>query len=341
MVRSGEEAAEAAPLVDSFGRIARDLRVSITDRCNFRCVYCMDEEMEFVPREQLLRYEEVARLAAIFVGRLGIESIRLTGGEPTVRRDLDRLVGMLAGLQTWSGSPVELSLTTNGARLDRLAAPLRRAGLARLNISLDTLRRDRFEALTRRDELDAVLAGIDAAVEAGFSPVKLNCVVMRGRNDDELVDLARFGREQGVQVRFIEYMPLDAEGTWTADQVVSAREILTVIGEQFPLEPVGHGSEPAARFRYLDGGGEIGVIPSVTAPFCSDCDRVRLTAEGNFRTCLFSIDEVDLRHPLRSGASDADLAELARAAVADKWAGHKIGRVDFLRPRRSMSQIGG
>lgn len=329
-------------LTDSFGRTVRDLRISITDRCNFRCVYCMPAEgLQFVPRSELLTYEEIERLARLFVNCLGVEAIRLTGGEPTVRADLPRLVEMLSRLRTAEGSQVDLSLTTNGATLTRLARPLRRAGLRRVNVSLDSLRRDRFAAITRRDMLPQVLAGIDAAVETGLSPVKVNAVVVRNANEDELVDFATFGRERGVQPRFIEYMPLDADGTWTLEQVVGVDEIVAAIGAVYPLEEVEHGPEPAARWRYLDGKGEFGVIASVTKPFCADCDRVRMTAEGAFATCLFAVDDFDLRTPLRSGASDEELAELIAGAVRAKWAGHRIGKVDFVRPRRSMSQIGG
>jgi cyclic pyranopterin phosphate synthase len=300
-----------------------------------------EEGMQFVPREEILSFEEIARLARLFVEDLGIESIRLTGGEPTVRRDLHRLITMLASLRTRSGERVEISLTTNGSSLSRHAELLREAGLTRVNVSLDSLRADRFLAITRRDALDDVLAGIDAAVTAGLAPVKVNVVVVRGQNDDEVLDFAAFGRDRGVQIRFIEYMPLDASGAWTLDQVVSADEIVRAIGERFPLEPVVHGSEPASRWRYIDGTGEVGVIPSVTKPFCADCDRVRLTAEGKFLTCLFAIDDLDLRGPMRAGATDAYLAQLLEEAVYGKWAGHRIGKVDFVRPTRSMSQIGG
>jgi len=210
-----------------------------------------------------------------------------------------------------------------------------------VNISLNSLRPERFAAITRRDALDKVLDGIDAALEVGFSPVKVNVVVVRGLNDDELIDFAAFGRERGVQPRFIEFMPLDADGTWTMDQVVSSDEIVASIGAVYPLEEVPHGPEPASRLRYADGKGEIGVIASVTKPFCADCDRVRMTAEGQFRTCLFSTDEIDLRRPLRNGASDDELIDLLAQAVGDKWAGHRIGQVNFIRPKRSMSQIGG
>ncbi len=314
----------------------------MTDRCNFRCVYCMPEEgMKWVPRDEILTFEEIQRVARLFVEHLGVESIRLTGGEPTVRADLSKLVAMLAELRTPEGQPVDLALTTNGALLTRLASPLKNAGLQRINVSLDSLRADRFAAMTRRDSLDAVLAGIQEAVNVGLEPVKVNVVAVRGWNEDEIVDFATFGREAGVQPRFIEFMPLDADGTWTMDKVVPADEIVAAIHAVYPLEKVTQGAEPASRWRYADGAGEIGVIPSVTKPFCGDCDRVRLTAEGSFQTCLFAQDDYDFRTPLRSGASDVQLAELAARAVGVKWAGHRIGKVDFVRPRRSMSQIGG
>lgn len=338
----------SAPLTDSFGRVHRDLRISVTDRCNFRCSYCMPAEgMEWLPRSELLTFEEIQRVARVCVERLGVDSIRLTGGEPTVRAHLPVLVGKLAGLRTPDGPggepgrPVDLALTTNAATFRSLAGELAAAGLRRVNISLDTLRRDRFVELTRRDELPRVLDGIDAALEAGLDPVKVNVVVMRGVNDDEIVDLATFGRDRGVTVRFIEWMPLDADQQWRADAVVSQDEILAAIAAVFPVEPIVRGSEPAERFAYVDGRGEVGVIPSVTRPFCASCDRVRLTAEGQLRSCLFAVDEVDLRALLRGGASDAELDDAVRRCVAAKWAGHMIGQVTFVRPRRSMSQIGG
>jgi cyclic pyranopterin phosphate synthase len=324
-------------LVDPFGRVIRDLRISVTDRCNFRCTYCMPAEgLEWLPRSEVLSFEEIHRVSRIFVERFGVEGIRLTGGEPTVRANLPRLISQLSGLG------VDLAMTTNGATLRNNAEELRSAGLRRINISLDTLHVDRFEQMTRRNELANVLAGIDAAVTAGFSPVKINTVIERGVNDDEIVDLARFGRERGVEVRFIEFMPLDATGHWANDRVVGQDEIVERISEVFPLEqmPV-RGAAPADRWRYLDGAGTVGVIPSVTKPFCGDCDRVRLTAEGQFRTCLFATDEFDLREIMRSGGDDDALAERIIAAVGTKWAGHQINRVDFIRPNRSMSQIGG
>jgi cyclic pyranopterin phosphate synthase len=332
----------AVPLVDGFGRVHRDLRISVTDRCNFRCTYCMPAEgMQWLPRDQVLSFEEIERVARVCVEHFGVDSVRLTGGEPTVRAHLPVLVGKLAALVTPDGSPLELALTTNGATFRHVAHDLAAAGLRRVNVSLDTLRRDRFVELTRRDELAAVLDGIDAAVEAGLHPVKVNAVVMRGVNDDEVVELAAFGRERGVVVRFIEWMPLDAEERWREDAVVSQAEIVAAIDAVFPVEPLRRGSEPAERFAYRDGGGEVGVIPSVTRAFCATCDRIRLTADGQLRSCLFATDEVDLRALLRSGATDAELAEAIAACVAAKGPGHMIGQALFVRPRRSMSQIGG
>jgi cyclic pyranopterin phosphate synthase len=327
------------PLIDPYARRVKDLRVSITDRCNFRCAYCMPEEgMQWLPRDELLTYEEIARVARVCVEHFGFEAIRVTGGEPLVRAHVTRLVQLLAPLGA------DLAMTTNGVKLPELAHDLRAAGLTRINVSLDTLRRDRFLALTKRDELDRVLAGIAAAQGAGLDPVKINAVVMRGVNDDEVVDLARFGRDRGVGVRFIEFMPLDAQGEWSNDKVVGAEEILDRINAVFPLERDHHAHvEPAERYRYLDGIGDVGVIASVTEPFCENCDRVRLTAEGQFRTCLFALEETDLRAVLRSDSPDLDerLAVAIAHAVGTKWAGHRIGQVDFVRPGRSMSQIGG
>jgi cyclic pyranopterin phosphate synthase len=330
-------AAEPTSLVDGFGRVHRDLRISVTDRCNFRCTYCMPAEgLDWMAREDLLTYEELTRVARVCVERFGFDGIRLTGGEPTVRANLPVLIEQLSSLG------VDLSLTTNGTTLTNLAPTLVSAGLERINISLDSLQRERFEQITRRDELDKVLEGIDAAVDAGLAPVKINCVVMRGVNDDEVVDFARFGRERGVTVRFIEFMPLDAQGEWTNEQVVTKAEIVAAIGDVFPLEPVAEReSDPAARWRYVDGGGEFGVIPSVTEAFCESCDRVRLTADGMLRHCLFATRELDLRTLLRGGATDDDLAAAITAEVGAKWAGHQINQVHFIRPSRSMSQIGG
>ena len=324
------------PLIDGFGRRHRDLRISVTDRCNFRCGYCMPAEgLEWLPRSELLTFEEIERVARLLVDRHGVDSIRLTGGEPTVRANLAELVRRLAALG------VDLALTTNGATLPMLARPLAEAGLRRINVSLDSLRVDRFAELTLRDDLPRVLDGIDAALEAGLDPVKVNAVVIRDVNDDELVDFARFGRDRGVFVRFIEFMPLDADQAWSDVAVVGLDEIVARVSEVFPLEPVARTSAPASRFRYVDGGGEIGVVASVTRSFCDSCDRIRLTADGQFRNCLFAVDEHDLRGLLRSGASDDQLSDLVERAVGAKWAGHGIGKVEFIRPARSMSQIGG
>jgi cyclic pyranopterin phosphate synthase len=324
-------------LVDPFGRTIGDLRISVTDRCNFRCTYCMPEEgMQWLPRSEVLTFEEIERLATIFVERYGVSGIRLTGGEPTVRAHLPVLVAKLARLG------VDVAMTTNGSALRRQAHGLREAGLRRVNISLDTLDRSKFEQMTRRDELLNVLDGIDAAVEAGFEPVKINAVVQRGVNDDELVDLATFGRERGIEVRFIEFMPLDATGHWMTSDVVGQDEIVAAISAMYPLEQVpARGAAPADRWRYLDGAGTVGVIPTVTKPFCGDCDRVRLTAEGQFRTCLFATDEFDLRAAMRAGEDDDQLAARIERAVGTKWAGHRINQVSFVRPARTMSQIGG
>ena len=337
-------------LIDPFGRTVRDLRISITDRCNFRCTYCMPEEgMAWLDRKEILTFEEIHRLAQICVERFDVDSIRLTGGEPTVRAHLPVLVEKLAELRVpkmanspLAGKSIDLAMTTNGATLRLIADELRAAGLSRINISLDTLQQEKFLKITRRDHLAHVLDGIDAAVQAGFAPVKVNAVIQRGVNDDEIVALASFGREKQIEVRFIEFMPLDAQGQWQRDDVVGQDEIVTKINNVYPLEQVAsRGAAPADRWRYLDGAGTVGVIPSVTKPFCGDCDRVRLTAEGQFRTCLFSTSEFDLRAMLRGGATDDALAAEIKRAVGTKWAGHAIGNVTFVRPKRSMSQIGG
>jgi cyclic pyranopterin phosphate synthase len=304
-----------------------------------------DEPMVWKPRSEILTFEEIERIAKVLVERFGITGIRITGGEPTVRAHLPLLVGRLAKLRVGGdGAPVELAMTTNGATLRLLARDLAEAGLSRVNISCDSLRRERFASITGRDRLDAVLDGIDAAIEAGLRPLKINCVLVRGVNDDEIVDLAAFGRSRAADLRFIEWMPLDGAGRWDRNQVVAAGEVLAKIGSVFPLEPVDpseRGSAPAESYRYADGKGSVGVISSVSAPFCGSCDRVRLTADGQFRNCLFAVRETDLRALLRDGGSDDDLAEALRVEVAAKWAGHRIGQVDFIRPSRSMSQIGG
>jgi cyclic pyranopterin phosphate synthase len=323
-------------LSDEFGRVHRDLRISVTDRCNFRCTYCMPEEgMVWQPREELLTFEEIERVARLMVERYGIDSIRLTGGEPTLRARLPVLVAMLADLD------VDLSMTTNGTTLPLLAESLRRAGLRRVNVSCDSLRADRFVELTRRDDLDKVIRGIDAAIEAGFDPVKINCVVMRGVNDDEILDFVAFGRDRDVEIRFIEFMPLDGDEAWNRGSVFSQSEILAIIEAEHEVEPFERTSAPAGRWRFRDGRGSVGIVASVTESFCHSCDRVRMTADGQFRNCLFAVDETDVRALLRGGAGDDEIAAALEASVASKWAGHGINQVHFIRPRRSMSQIGG
>lgn len=330
-------------LIDKHGRTVRDLRISVTDRCNFRCTYCMPEEgLKWLDKAEVLSFEEIVRVSRILVERFGINSLRLTGGEPTVRAHLPRLIEQLADLRLEDGTKPNIALTTNGATLRNIAGELRAAGLDRINVSLDSLRADRFLAMTRRDELDNVLAGISEASKAGFDIVKVNTVVERGANEDEILDMARYGRDNGVQVRFIEFMPLDASNIWERNKVVTQDEIVSVISSEFPLEIVpARGAAPADRWRYLDGKGTVGVIPSVSKPFCADCDRVRLTSDGQFRTCLFATDEFDLRNLLRNGGSDDEIADLIVHAVGTKWAGHQINQVNFIRPNRSMSQIGG
>ena len=323
-------------LVDLFGRVHRDFRISVTDRCNFRCHYCMPEEgLDWLKREELLTFEEITRLTKILVENYGIHSVRLTGGEPTLRANLSDLISML------SEFPIEIALTTNGITLEKNAHTFRSAGLNRINISIDTLKAERFKEITLRDEMGKVITGIEASLEAGLSPVKINVVVMRGINDDELIDFAKFGRERGVIVRFIEFMPLDADEKWSTSSVVSLEEIFSTINSVYPLESVKRSNAPASRFRYIDGRGEIGIVASVTQKFCDSCDRIRVTADGQFRNCLFSNEEFDLKEALRSGSSDKEICELLELAVLAKREGHGIGNVDFIRPARSMSQIGG
>ncbi len=326
------------PLRDTFGRVADDLRISVTDRCNFRCTYCMPAEgLRWLPKSEILSFEELTRLLALFV-RLGVRSLKVTGGEPTVRADLPTLVGMFRDV----GPELDISITTNGMLLDRLAGPLAEAGVDRATVSCDSLLRHRFAEMTRRDALDRVLAGLRAAQAAGLTPIKINTVVIAGTNDDEVVDFAAWARDTGYEVRFIEYMPLDAEHAWERAKVVPAARILDAIDAVFPLEASSHGAEPATTFRFADGApGAVGVIASVTEPFCDTCNRLRLTAEGAFRTCLFAMEETDLREPLRTGASDAELETAIRAAVWTKWSGHRINHPDFVQPERSMSMIGG
>jgi cyclic pyranopterin phosphate synthase len=328
-------------LGDSYGRVATDLRVSLTDRCNLRCSYCMPPEgLEWLPKPELLTDDEVLRLIRIGVEKLGITEVRFTGGEPLLRRGL---IGIVAGTAALRPRP-EVSLTTNGIGLDRVAEPLHAAGLDRINVSLDTLRPETFRALARRDRLGDVLAGLEAAAATGLAPVKVNAVLMRGLNDDEAVPLTRFCLERGYHIRFIEQMPLDAQHGWRRDNMVTADEILSALSEEFSLfpdDPAVRGSAPAEAFLVDGGPARIGVIGSVTRPFCGSCDRVRLTADGQVRNCLFATTESDLRGALRAGASDAEIAEHWRRAVASKLPGHGINDPGFLQPARPMSAIGG
>ncbi len=328
---------EVQALVDPQGRTVRDLRISVTDRCNFRCTDCMPEEdMTWLPRDEILSFEEIERVARVCVERWGFTGIRLTGGEPTVRAHLPVLVERLARLGT------DLAMTTNGASLPLLAADLKAAGLKRLTVSLDTLDAERFAELTARARLDAVLEGITAAQGAGFTGIKINVVLMRGINDDEVETLAAFGRDNQLEVRFIEFMPLDGKHEWGQQRVVPATEIIDRLDAAYGLEPPApRGGAPATTYSYKDGRGRVGIIPSVTQPFCDDCDRMRLTADGMVRACLFAHREADLRPILRGGGSDDDLAAAIAAEIGTKWAGHSIGQVAFLQPRRTMSQIGG
>jgi cyclic pyranopterin phosphate synthase len=327
------------PLVDSWGREIRSLRISVTDKCNFRCRYCMPAEgLEWLPREEVLSFEEIARLVRV-LSELGVDEVRLTGGEPLVRRDLPVLVSFLAEIP----GVRDLSLTTNGVLLDRLAGPLVEAGLRRLNVSLDSLSHVRFAEITRRDALDRVLAGLEEAERyPELRPIKVNCVAIRGFTEEEVPALAELARRKPYIVRFIEFMPLDADQAWKEDEVLTGGEIRARIEERWPLVEIpAKPSSTARRFRFADGAGEIGFVNPVSEPFCSSCDRIRLTADGQLRTCLFSRREWDLKAALREGASDEELARLIRFAVRHKELKHKINDPGFVRASRSMSQIGG
>jgi GTP 3',8-cyclase len=328
-------------LPDSFGRIATDLRVSLTDRCNLRCAYCMPPEgLDWLPKTDQLTDDEVVRLVRIGVERLGIREVRFTGGEPLLRRGLAGIVARTAALRPRP----EISLTTNAIGLERTAGTLRAAGLDRVNVSLDTLRPETFRKLARRDRLPDVLDGLAAAAQAGLRPVKVNAVLMRDLNDDEAVPLLRYCLDRGYELRFIEQMPLDAQHGWKRAEMVTAEEILAALGREFTLtpdDPRQRGSAPAEAFLVDGGPARVGVIASVTRPFCGTCDRVRLTADGQVRNCLFARSESDLRGPLRAGADDAELAEAWRRAVAVKLPGHGINDPSFLQPDRPMSAIGG
>jgi cyclic pyranopterin phosphate synthase len=328
------------PLIDSFGRVHTSLRISVTDRCNIRCFYCMPEEgVKFVARDQILSFEEIERFVRIAAG-LGVYKVRVTGGEPLVRRDLPVLIRRLAAIPGIR----DLALTTNGVQLAELAEPLYAAGLRRLNVHLDTLDRRRFSQISRRDELDKVLAGIAVAKRLGFGPIKLNAVAVKNLVEPDIVPLARFGREHGFEVRFIEFMPLDAQQLWDRGKVLSAGEIIETISREIaPLVPIPDADPraPALEYQFADGIGRVGFIASVTRPFCMNCNRLRLTADGKLRYCLFAIEEDDVKDMLRGGAPDAEIAALIRRNVAGKWEGHEINTSRFVAPPRPMYAIGG
>ncbi|WP_152192580.1 GTP 3',8-cyclase MoaA [Georgenia satyanarayanai] len=329
------------PLVDRFGRVHTDLRISLTDKCSLRCTYCMPAEgVPWLHRDSILTTDELVRVAEV-AAALGIGTVRLTGGEPLLRQDVVDVVSRLAGVAGPDG-PLELSMTTNGLLLPKLARALADAGLRRVNISLDTLRAERFHELTRRDRYTDVLDGIEAARDAGLAPIKVNTVAMRDVNDDEIVDLVRFATERDLELRFIEQMPLDAGHVWSRVRMVSGEEILDKLATEFTLTPLpGRSSAPAERFLVDDGPTTVGVIRSVTKPFCGTCDRVRITADGQLRNCLFSREESDLLTPLRGGGTDDDLASVLHRCIAGKLPGHGINDPGFLQPDRPMSAIGG
>jgi len=329
----------AEPLRDGHGRLIEDLRVSVTDRCNFRCQYCMPAEgLPWLEREELLRFEEITRLVSLMAA-MGVRDVRLTGGEPLVRREFPRLVSMLKGI----GELREVSLTTNGFLLERDAEALVAAGVDRFNVSVDSLQRDRFFALTRRDALPQVLRGLERlAAFPQAHPIKINAVAMRGFTEEEVLPFAELARRTPYEVRFIEFMPLDADRSWSAEQVLTGAEIRAAIESVYPLEPLPREPSATARvYRFADGHGRIGFINPVSEPFCADCNRIRLTADGRLRTCLFSLHETDLRGPLRAGASDAELERIIREAVWRKELKHHVGEPGFIQPARTMSAIGG
>jgi GTP 3',8-cyclase len=327
------------PLVDGHGRRISDLRVSVTDRCNFRCQYCMPADgLPWLERSEILSFEEIARVVRVMAS-MGVEDVRLTGGEPLVRREFPRLVAMLAGIE----GVRDLSLTTNGYLLERDADALVAAGIGRVNVSIDSLQRDRFFQLTRRDSLPQVLRGLEAiARHERVRPIKVNAVAMRGFTEEEALPFADFARSTSFQVRFIEFMPLDADHAWTPDAVLTGKELRAIIDAVYPLEPTPREPHSTARvYRFADGRGEIGFVNPVSEPFCADCNRVRLTADGKLRTCLFSLHETDLREPLRTGAGDGELERIVRDAVWRKELKHHVGEKGFRQPARTMSAIGG
>ena len=329
-----------APLIDTFGRLHDNLRISVTDRCNIRCFYCMPEEgVKFLPKPEILSFEEITRVARVAAG-LGIRKIRLTGGEPLLRKDIHVLIRELAAIPGIQ----DLALTTNGLLLGEQAEALHRAGLRRLNVHLDTLDRERFLRITRRDELHRVLEGIDLCLRLGFGPMKINAVAVKDLVEPDIVPLARYGRERGVEIRYIEFMPLDAQGIWRRDKVLTADEIVAALSREIcPLIEV-QGNDPrspATAYRFSDGIGHVGFIASVSRPFCLNCNRIRLTSDGKLRYCLFALDETDVKSPLRAGATDGEIAEAIRSNVRAKWPGHEIDTARFVPPPRPMYSIGG
>ncbi|HZT39798.1 MAG TPA: GTP 3',8-cyclase MoaA [Bryobacteraceae bacterium] len=326
-------------LIDSFGRLHDNLRISVTDRCNIRCFYCMPEDVKFGPREDLLTFEEIERVARI-AASLGVRKIRITGGEPLVRKDLAHLIRKLAVIP----GIADLALTTNGVLLADMAAELYEAGLRRINVHLDTLNRERFLQITRRDELDRVLKGIEACRRLGYSPIKINAVAVKNLVEPDIIPLARFGRENNIEIRFIEFMPLDARALWDRSRVLLTEDIIAALSREIgPLIPVPDADPraPATEYRFADGVGAIGFIPTISKPFCLNCNRIRLTSDGKLRYCLFAIEEMDVRELLRSGASDEQIAEVFRANVRAKWIGHEINTSRFVPPPRPMYAIGG
>ena len=332
--------ADNTGLIDSFGRVHDNLRISVTDRCNIRCFYCMPEEgVQYMDRADILTFEEIERFVRAAV-KLGITKLRLTGGEPLLRRDLPHLIERLAGI----AGIRDMALTTNAVLLEKHAGDLYRAGLRRLNIHLDTLDRARFERITRRDDLARVLAGIDAAVRTGFENIKLNIVAVKGLVEPDIVPMARFCRERGFEPRYIEFMPLDAQSLWDRKQVLTADEIIAILSREIaPLRAVPDADPraPATEYEYADGGGRVGLIASVSKPFCLNCNRIRLTSDGKLRYCLFAIDETDVRGLLRAQASDEEIAAVIRGNLAAKWIGHEINSPKFVAPPRPMYSIGG
>jgi cyclic pyranopterin phosphate synthase len=327
------------PLIDGHGRLIGDLRVSVTDRCNFRCQYCMPAEgLPWLERDAVLRFEEIARLVGLMAA-MGVRDVRLTGGEPLVRRQFPALVAMLAQIDALE----EISVTTNGFLLERDAEALVRAGVDRFNVSVDSLQRDRFFELTRRDALPQVLRGLEALARFPEAhPIKINAVAIRGFTEEEVLPFAEFARRTPYEVRFIEFMPLDADHAWTEDQVLTGAEIRDAIDAVYPLEPMPREPSATARvYRFADGHGKVGFINPVSEPFCADCNRIRLTADGRLRTCLFSLNETDLRSPMRAGANDRELERIIREAVWRKELKHHVGEPGFIQPARTMSAIGG